>query len=84
MAQQDTLATYIQREREDVQNARENLLAKRREIDEEPRRSNAHTHAYEVCASALLHGMCAHDLALMRMRAHKSVGLVPRPMLIHV
>jgi hypothetical protein len=35
MAQQQTLAAYIQREREEVQKAREDLLAKRREIDEQ-------------------------------------------------
>jgi hypothetical protein len=35
MAQQDTLAAYIQREREDVQKTREGLLTKRREIDEQ-------------------------------------------------
>jgi hypothetical protein len=35
MAQQDTFATYIQREREEVQKARDDLLAKRRDIDEQ-------------------------------------------------
>jgi hypothetical protein len=35
MAQQQTLAAYIQREREEIQTAREELLAKRREIDEQ-------------------------------------------------
>ena len=34
MAQQQTLATYMQREREEIQTAREELLAKRRELDE--------------------------------------------------
>ena len=35
MAQQQTLATYMQREREDIQTAREELLAKRKELDEQ-------------------------------------------------
>ncbi len=34
MAEQPTFATYIAREREEIQKGREDLLAKRREIDE--------------------------------------------------
>jgi hypothetical protein len=53
MPQQDTLATYIQRERDDVQKAREELLAKRREIDEELQRLDRRWEAAEAYEAVL-------------------------------
>ena len=57
MAPQQTLATYMQREREEIQTAREELLAKRKELDEQlqglDRRWEA-AEAYEACCVASL------------------------------
>ena len=69
MAQQQTLATYMQREREEIQTAREDLLAKRKEIDEQLQSLDRRWEAAEAYEAVLRGKPISHARATRAPRA---------------